>query len=196
MNHVDESHLPHIAISLFSTNGPIVTFTYFLSIGFINCLQLEGSFIFDKHVYRYFRLNKAYEAIENGNPLNAITDMTGNVCEHYRPDTSHCNILFHILYKSCIRRWVSNFTIYIPKEHTQRLRIPDSYDAKIAKICNLWTLWLVIQLINHLLKIRQKSIFAQCSIDVKSAVTVFKLVISLITGHNVQRLKIFAIFAS
>ena len=24
------------------------------------------------------------------------------------------------------------------------LRIPDSYDAKIAKICNLWTFWSVI----------------------------------------------------
>ena len=28
------------------------------------------------------------------------------------------------------------------------LRIPDSYDAKIAKIYNLWTLWPVIQLIH------------------------------------------------
>ncbi len=36
------------------------------------------------------------------------------------------------------------------------LRIPDSYDAKIAKICNLWTLWPVFQLINNLFKIRQK----------------------------------------
>ncbi len=27
------------------------------------------------------------------------------------------------------------------------LRLPDSYDAKIAKICNLWTFWPVIQLI-------------------------------------------------
>ena len=39
-----------------------------------------------------------------------------------------------------------------------KLRIPDGYDdAKIAKICNLWTLWPVIQLINHLFKIRQKT---------------------------------------
>ena len=28
------------------------------------------------------------------------------------------------------------------------LGIPNSYDAKIAKICNLWTFWPVIQLIN------------------------------------------------
>ena len=37
------------------------------------------------------------------------------------------------------------------------LRIPDSYDAKIAIICNFWTFWPVIQLINHLFKIRQKT---------------------------------------
>ena len=32
------------------------------------------------------------------------------------------------------------------------LRIPDSYDAKIAKICNFWTFWPVIRLINNLFK--------------------------------------------
>ena len=30
------------------------------------------------------------------------------------------------------------------------LRIPDSYDAKIAKICNLWTFWPVIKLLAEL----------------------------------------------
>ncbi len=30
------------------------------------------------------------------------------------------------------------------------LRLPDSYDAKIAKICNLWTFWPVIQSITTL----------------------------------------------
>ena len=30
------------------------------------------------------------------------------------------------------------------------LRIPDSYDAKIAKICNFWTSWPIFQLLNHL----------------------------------------------
>ena len=33
------------------------------------------------------------------------------------------------------------------------LRIPDICDAKIAKICNLWTLGPVVQLINHLFDI-------------------------------------------
>ncbi len=40
------------------------------------------------------------------------------------------------------------------------LRIPDSYDAKIAKICNFWTFWPVIQLINHLFKCYFKNVTA------------------------------------
>ena len=47
----------------------------------------------------------------------------------------------------------------------------------LAKICNFWTIWPVIQLLNYLFKIRQKSfcltdknLFVQCSIHVKSAV--------------------------
>ncbi len=38
------------------------------------------------------------------------------------------------------------------------LRIPDSYDAKIVKIYNLWTFWPVIQLISPLFKIQQKAL--------------------------------------
>ena len=37
------------------------------------------------------------------------------------------------------------------------LRLPHRNDAKIAKICKLCAFWLVIQLISHLLKIRQKA---------------------------------------
>ena len=37
------------------------------------------------------------------------------------------------------------------------LRLPHRNDAKIAKICNFWTVWPVIQLINHLFKIEQKA---------------------------------------
>ncbi len=37
------------------------------------------------------------------------------------------------------------------------LRILDSYDAKVVKIRKFWTLGPVIQLINHLFKIRQKA---------------------------------------
>ena len=36
------------------------------------------------------------------------------------------------------------------------LRIPDSYHAEIAEICDFWALWPVIQLINNIFKIRQK----------------------------------------
>ncbi len=37
------------------------------------------------------------------------------------------------------------------------LKIPDNYDAKIAKICNPWTFWHVIQPMNNLFKIQQKA---------------------------------------
>ena len=39
------------------------------------------------------------------------------------------------------------------------LRLLDIHAAKIAKICILQTFWPVIQLINHLVKIRKKSFF-------------------------------------
>ncbi len=63
---------------------------------------------------------------------------------------------------------------------TSHLRIPDTSGTKIAQICNLWTLWPVIQLINQgfLSDFEKKKMF-----------------ISGITGHTVQRLQIFAIFA-
>ena len=51
------------------------------------------------------------------------------------------------------------FLIFLPGEHSSKflLRIPDSYDAKIAKICYLGTLWPVIQLKDHIFEIRQKA---------------------------------------
>ncbi len=69
----------------------------------------------------------------------------------------------------CLIIWdLYNVKNLIHQHHTD-LRLPYRNDAKIAKICNLWTFWPVIPLINHLFKIRQKSLFARCSIDVKSA---------------------------
>ncbi len=38
-----------------------------------------------------------------------------------------------------------------------RILVPDSDDAKIAKICSFWRSWPVFKLINHLFKIRQKA---------------------------------------
>ncbi len=70
------------------------------------------------------------------------------------------------------------------------LRVLARYDAKIAKICNFWTFWPVIQLINHLFKIRKKPslpffwIFKRWHIN-----------ISWISGKNLQKLQIFAVFA-
>ncbi len=37
------------------------------------------------------------------------------------------------------------------------LRIPAMYEVKNSKICNFWTFWPVIQLMNHLFQIRQKA---------------------------------------
>ena len=39
------------------------------------------------------------------------------------------------------------------------LRLPHRNDTKIAKICILWTFWLVIQLIYHLFQIQKKALF-------------------------------------
>ncbi len=64
---------------------------------------------------------------------------------------------------------VAQLTLLVP------LRIPDSHDAKMAKICNLWRIWPVIQPINNLFK---------------------RWFISEITVKNVQMLQIFAILAS
>ena len=41
---------------------------------------------------------------------------------------------------------ISNAIALIALKYIVHLRIPDNYDAKIAKICNLWTFWLVLQL--------------------------------------------------
>ncbi len=43
-----------------------------------------------------------------------------------------------------------------------RIRIPDSYDAKIAKFCYLWTSWPVIQLKKPYFRNLTKRLFAQC----------------------------------
>ena len=49
------------------------------------------------------------------------------------------------------------------------LRICAMYEAKNSKICNFWTFWPVIQLINHLFKIRQNC-SKKCSSDFKKMV--------------------------
>ncbi len=40
-------------------------------------------------------------------------------------------------------------TVDFHNNQLDRLRIPDSCDAKIAKFCNLWTFWPVIKLIKY-----------------------------------------------
>ncbi len=81
------------------------------------------------------------------------------------------------------------------------LRIPDSYDAKIVRICNFWTFWPVIQLINHLFKIWLQK--CHCTFYIYGALgkrdfcrILNRGLISWITGQNFQRLEIFTILAS
>ncbi len=57
----------------------------------------------------------------------------------------------------CTLGKVTRKSIFRITKISLHLRIPDSYDAKIAKIGNFWKFWPVIQLINHLFKIRQKA---------------------------------------
>ncbi|OWF34953.1 Calpain-9 [Mizuhopecten yessoensis] len=48
----------------------------------------------------YAKIMQTYEAIEYGNTLDALTDITGAICEFYTPDTNPPEHFFHIIYKS------------------------------------------------------------------------------------------------
>ena len=54
---------------------------------------------------------------------------------------------------------------------TYNLRIPDSYDAKIVKICNPWTFWPFNSANKPSIQNPTKNPFAQCSIDVTTLFT-------------------------
>ncbi len=70
------------------------------------------------------------------------------------------------------------------------LRLLDTYASKIAKICDLKTFWPLIQLINHLFKIRQIAFLPNAPFCRILKGCFF----SWITSLNVQKLQIFAIF--
>ena len=48
----------------------------------------------------FYRIMRTYEAIECGDILDAITDLTGAICEFYTPDVNPPERLFYILHKS------------------------------------------------------------------------------------------------
>ncbi len=76
------------------------------------------------------------------------------------------------------------------KMHNYLLRLPDTYEAKIAKTGNFWTFWPVIQLIYHLFPpMEHWVIWLFCCI-------LKRWFISKITNWDVQKLHIFAIFYS
>lgn len=47
---------------------------------------------------------KTYETIECGNMLDAMTDLTGAICEFFNPDVNPPENIFHLLYKSSVNR--------------------------------------------------------------------------------------------
>jgi hypothetical protein len=47
---------------------------------------------------------KTYESIEVGNTLNALSDLTGDICEFYAQDINPPANLFYIMYKSYLNR--------------------------------------------------------------------------------------------
>ncbi len=62
------------------------------------------------------------------------------------------SIDFHLKYFYYLFSFLSIYNIlYV------LLSLPHRNDAEIAKICNLWTFWLAIQLIFHLFKIHKKA---------------------------------------
>ncbi len=60
------------------------------------------------------------------------------------------------------------------------------YEAKNSKICNFCTFWPLVQLINHLFKIRKKAI---CP-------TIHRWHINRVIDQDIQELLFFAVFAS
>ncbi|XP_052271984.1 uncharacterized protein LOC127872693 [Dreissena polymorpha] len=52
----------------------------------------------------YAKCKKTYEANEVGRTMDALTDLTGAVCEYFTPDINPPENLFHLLYKSCVNR--------------------------------------------------------------------------------------------
>lgn len=54
--------------------------------------------------FNNFRCNRTYESIENGNILDALTDLTGAICEYFTPDVNPPHNLFRLLHISCFNR--------------------------------------------------------------------------------------------
>lgn len=52
----------------------------------------------------WFRCKKTFQSIEYGHTLDALTDLTGAVCEHFSPDVRPPSNLFRILLKSHLAR--------------------------------------------------------------------------------------------
>lgn len=62
---------------------------------------LTSCFIF---MLWFHRFNKAYETIEYGDILDALTDLTGAICEYFTPDVNPPEQFFYTLYTSVVNR--------------------------------------------------------------------------------------------
>lgn len=67
---------------------------------FIICANLD-CFTFMPWFHRF---NKAYETIEYGDILDALTDLTGAICEYFTPDVNPPEQFFYTLYTSVVNR--------------------------------------------------------------------------------------------
>lgn len=62
------------------------------------------SLIYINFMLWFHRFNKAYETIEYGDILDALTDLTGAICEYFTPDVNPPEQFFYTLYTSVVNR--------------------------------------------------------------------------------------------
>lgn len=77
----------------------ITVYSMHMQPSFIICANLEFTFMLWFH-----RFNKAYETIEYGDILDALTDLTGAICEYFTPDVNPPEQFFYTLYTSVVNR--------------------------------------------------------------------------------------------
>ena len=124
----------------------------------------------DYFVIRSVHTHKRYDNVNLLSLLHCITLMSSWTVNFLQSDLTkpYHPIVYHPLLHNSIPCTSLFYSFSIESNHTISLftlRIPDSYEAKIAMICNFWTFGPVIQLINHLFKIRPKAFFVRFWIE-------------------------------
>ncbi|KAK6168051.1 hypothetical protein SNE40_021953 [Patella caerulea] len=110
---------------------PILNDTYFFCSAFGSPPEFWAPLI-EK---AYAKCKKTFQAVEYGNILDALTDLTGAVCEFYTPDVNPPENLFHVLYKSNINR-----SMMICWRNNKRLTASafdfDEYQRESFEVCD------------------------------------------------------------